>query len=107
VGGSGRWGCGSGRKAKRCCGVRRGPSEADLARAFLAGQVAGAGRVLGGCSDEELEDLQVEMLELPTIDTSLQLRLPRLVTPEVERLLVAIEDDDIDGIDDALPAVLA
>ncbi len=47
------------------------------------------------------------MIELPTIDTSLQLPLPRLLTPDVERLLVAVEEDDLDGIDDALPAVLA
>ncbi len=99
--------CGSGRKAKRCCGVRRGPSEADLARAFLAGQLRPAARVLRGCSDDELHDLHAEMLELPTIDTSLQLPLPRLLTPDVDRLLVAIEEGDLDGIDDALPAVLA
>ena len=99
--------CGSGRKAKRCCGVQRGPSEADLARAFLAGQVRPAARALRGCSDDELEDLQSEMLDLPTIDTSLQLSLPRLLTPDVDRLLVAIEEGDLDDIDDALPAVLA
>ena len=99
--------CGSGRKAKHCCGVERGPSEADLARAFLAGQVRPAARVLRACPDDELEDLDAEMLELPTIDTSLQLPLPRLLTPDVDRLLRAIEDEDLDGIDAALPAVLA
>lgn len=99
--------CGSGRKAKRCCGVERGPSEADLARALLAGQIRPAAQVLRGCSDDELDDLQAEMLELPTIDASLQLPLPRLVTPDVDRLLVAIERGDLDGIDGALPAVLA
>ncbi|MCA1672520.1 MAG: SEC-C domain-containing protein [Actinobacteria bacterium] len=99
--------CGSGRKAKRCCGVQRGPSEADLARAFLAGQVRPAARLLRGCSDAELNDLAAEMIELPTIDTSLQLPLPRLLTPDVDRLLVAIEEDDLDEIDAALPPVLA
>ncbi len=98
--------CGSGRKAKRCWGLQRGPSESDLVRAFLASQVGTAARVLRGCSDEELDDLEAEMLELPTIDTSLQLPLPRLLTPDVDRLLVAIEEGDLDGIDDALPAVL-
>ncbi|MGH9043226.1 MAG: hypothetical protein ACRDZ3_23705, partial [Acidimicrobiia bacterium] len=102
-----RCGCGSGRKAKRCCGVQRGPSESDLARAFLASHLVPAARVLGGCCDEELGDLQAEMLELPTIDTGLQLPLPRLLTPDVDRLLVAIENGDLDEIDDALPAVLA
>jgi len=99
--------CGSGRKAKRCCGVQRGPCEADLARAFLASQVAPAARVLRRCSEEELDDLQAELIELPTIDTSLQLALPRSLTPDVERLLVAIEEGDLDDIDEALPAVLA
>jgi hypothetical protein len=46
------------------------------------------------------------MLELPTIDTSLHLPLPRLLTPDVDRLLAAIEGDDLDDIDDALPDVL-
>jgi hypothetical protein len=87
--------------------VQRGPSGADLARAFLAGQVRPAARVLRGCTDDELDDLEAEMLELPTVDTSLQLPLPRLLTPDVERLLVAIEEGDLDDIDDALPAVLA
>ncbi|MDP9420813.1 MAG: SEC-C metal-binding domain-containing protein [Actinomycetota bacterium] len=30
--------CGSGVKAKRCCGVRRGPSGPELAKAFLVEQ---------------------------------------------------------------------
>ncbi len=102
-----RCSCGSGRKAKRCCGVRRGPSDDDLARAFLAGQAVPAARVLRRCSDDELGELETEMIDLPSIDTSLQLPLPRLLTPDVERLLVAIEEDDLDGIDDSLPAVLA
>ena len=98
--------CGSGRKAKRCCGVPRGPSEADLARAFLAGQARSAARVLRRCADDEWDELEAEMMELPTIDTSLQLPLPRLLTPDVDRLLRAIEDDDLDEIDDALVPVL-
>ncbi len=99
--------CGSGRKAKRCCGVQRGPSEADLARAFLAGQVRPSARVLRSLPDDELDDLLAEMIDLPCLDTSLHLPLPRLVTPEVDRLLVAIEEGDLDDIDAALPAVLA
>ena len=44
--------CGSGRKAKRCCGVQRGPSEADLARAFLASQARPSARVLRSFPDD-------------------------------------------------------
>ncbi|HEX2041584.1 MAG TPA: SEC-C domain-containing protein [Acidimicrobiales bacterium] len=107
VGRNERCTCGSGRKAKRCCGVRRGPSEADLARAFLAGQARPAARLLGRCPEEDWDELEAEMIELPSIDASLQLPLPRLLTPDVDRLLTAIEDDDLDGIDHALPPVLA
>ncbi len=46
------------------------------------------------------------MLELPTLDTSLQLPLPRLLTPDIDRLLHAVEEDDIDQLDDALAPVL-
>ena len=35
--------CGSGRKVKRCCGVRRGPSEAELAKAWLHQQACEGG----------------------------------------------------------------
>ena len=102
-----RCGCGSDRKAKRCCGVQRGPSEADLARAFLAAQMRLAARLLRRCSEEEMGELFEEMIDLPCVDTSLQIPLPRLLTPDVHRLLSAVEEDDLDEIDDALPAVLA
>lgn len=38
--------CGSGRKVKRCCGVRRGPSEDQLARAYVASLARDAAREL-------------------------------------------------------------
>lgn len=85
--------------------VQRGPSEADLARVFVAGQVLAARSLRGnsGCADAELHNLQADMLELPTLETVLRLPLPRLLTPGMDRLLVAIEDGDFDDIDDALP----
>ena len=46
--------CGSGRKVKRCCGVRRGPSEAELAKAFLHQQARSAALVLDSRSDDEV-----------------------------------------------------
>src|SRR6266536_1619357 len=53
--------CGSGRKVKRCCGVRRGPSEDELAKAFLAVEACRAAGVLDGCDDEELEGLRASL----------------------------------------------
>lgn len=99
--------CGSGRKAKFCCGVTRGPSEADLAKAFLAGQARRAAGALARFSSDEFRELHGEMAELPGLHSSLQVPLPRLVTPAVEALLQAVEDDDVDALEQALPAVLA
>lgn len=99
--------CGSGRKVKRCCGVRRGPSENELARAALAREALSAALLLRPLTDEELGRLWDDMLDLPSLDLSLQLPLPELVTPDLECLLEAVADDDADAIDDALQPVSA
>src|SRR4029450_2426813 len=57
VGRNERCPCGSGRKVKRCCGVRRGPSEDELAKAFLAVEARGAAWVLRDHDDEQLDEL--------------------------------------------------
>jgi SEC-C motif len=100
--------CGSGVKAKRCCGVRRGPSEAELARAFLREQCRASSPMLRRAINdvEALIELYVAVVELPCLDLSCQLRLPRLLTPELERLRSAIADDDGEGIQVALPDAL-
>ncbi len=99
--------CGSGRKVKLCCGVRRGPSDAELAKAFLAGQARSAAMTLAGLSPDELRELHGEMVELPRLESSLQVPVPRLVTPAVDAMLQAVEDDDVEALEEALPAVLA
>jgi SEC-C motif len=97
--------CGSGVKAKRCCGVRRGPSEAELAKAFVCEQCRASRPVLRrAISDvDDLIELYEAVAELPRLDFSCQLRLPRLLTPELERLRSAIADDDGEAIHVALP----
>lgn len=105
-GGSGRNGpcpCGSSKKAKRCCGIRRGPSPAELAKAFLAEERRKAGSVLRGMDRDEFDELFEEMIDLPTLDVSLQADLPRLLSPELEWLRAAIEKDD----DETFKAALA
>jgi hypothetical protein len=103
--GSGRNGlcpCGSGTKAKRCCGTHRGPGPAELAKAFLAEERRRAVSVLLGVDREEFDELFKEVIDLPALDMSLQVDLPRLLTPELERLRVAIDEDD----DEAFEAVV-
>ncbi len=100
--------CGSGAKAKRCCGLRRGPSERDLARAFLSEQGRAAVRVLRraiGETDDVME-LYEAVAELPRLDLRLQLPLPRLLSPALERLRSAIDNEDADEFEESLPAAL-
>lgn len=90
--------CGSGLKVKRCCGVARGPSAESLALAFLrtaAREVAGPA---GTTSEREFALLLAELVDLPAVDLSLQVELPKLLSPALGRLCEAIaEDDELSG----------
>jgi hypothetical protein len=99
--------CGSGRKVKRCCGVRRGPSEAELAKAFLHQQARSAALVFAERSDDEVVALLDAAVGLPTQDVSMQLPLPGLLSSALERLRAAVADDDPDEVTAVLPAALA
>jgi hypothetical protein len=98
--------CGSGRKTKRCCGIERGPSEPDLAKARLAHHATHAARRLAHLSDGQLLELFRELPDLPERDLTLLVELPELVSPELGRLYGAIAADDIDHAEELLPAVL-
>jgi hypothetical protein len=92
--------CGSGRKAKRCCAIERGPSEESLARAYLDQAARAALRELGpvgALADDDFEDLCDRLTELPRHALSLQLELPKLFPPALDRLLDAMEQDDPDA----------
>ena len=97
--------CGSGRKTKRCCGQRRGPSEDQLARAHLAQLSRRSIGDLTGLSDRALDHLWEGLMQLPSIDLSLLVTLPKLIGPDLQRLREAIERDDPDWGWDALTAV--
>jgi SEC-C motif len=101
--------CGSGRKVKRCCGVRRGPSEDELAKAFLAVEAPAAAWVLRDHDDEQLDELHDALIDLPSLDPSLLWPLPRLLPPELVRLGAALADEDADteAVGALLPGVLA
>ena len=88
--------CGSGRKVKRCCGQRRGPSEDQLARAHVAQLARQAIPDLAGLSDRALDHLSDGLMDLPAIDLSLLVTLPKLIGPDLQRLREAIEHNDPD-----------
>jgi len=86
--------------------VRRGPSEDELAKAFLAVEACRAAGVLDGCDDEELDGLFDELVDLPATDGSLRWRLPRLWTPELDGLGAALADEDLEGVRASLAVVV-
>lgn len=98
--------CGSGRKAKRCCGVERGPDEESLARAYLAHAAREASIVLVGVSEVELVSLLDKLADLPGRDLSLQVELQKVVSPELARLRDAVADGDEEAAEDSLADVL-
>jgi hypothetical protein len=99
--------CGSGRKTKHCCGQQRGPSEDQLARAHVALLARDAAVDLAGLSDRALHHLWDQLLDLPATDLSLLVTLPKLISPDLQRLRESIAQDDPDWGWDALTAVAA
>lgn len=99
--------CGSGRKVKHCCGVRRGPSEAELAKAWLHQQARSASLVLSERSGAQVVALLDEAVGLPRQDVSMQLPLRGLLSPALERLRAAVAEEDPDEVAAAVPAALA
>lgn len=88
--------CGSGRKVKRCCGERRGPSTEQLARAHVAMLARDAARELADVSDDVLEELWDGLVDLPARDLSLLVTLPKLIGPDLQHLLDGFADEDCD-----------
>jgi SEC-C motif len=86
--------CGSGLKVKRCCGVVRGPSEESLALGFLRSAAREVAGTAGALSEREFAVLLAELVDLPGLDLSLQVELPKLLSPALGGLCEAIAEDD-------------
>jgi hypothetical protein len=98
--------CGSGRKAKRCCGVQGGPSEESLARAFLAHASREAAWELRNVRGVEFEELLDGLTELPELDLSLHAVLPKLVSPTLDRFLEAFAENDPEAAEEPFGELL-
>jgi len=77
-----------------------------LAKAFLAEERRKAVSVLLGVDREKFDELFEEVVDLPTLDVSLQVDLPRLLSPQLERLRVAIEVDHDEAFEAAVDPAL-
>src|SRR5215213_8519799 len=79
--------CGSGLKVKRCCGIARGPSEESLVVAFLRSAAREVVDTAAALSEREFTLLLGELVDLPCLDLSLQVELPKLLSPALGRAL--------------------
>jgi len=93
-------------KAKRCCGVERGPSAASLETAFLMGAARDVAVSARALSEHEFAVLLAELADLPCLDLSLQVELPKLLSPAIGRLCEAIAEDDEAAGDAVIEQVL-
>jgi hypothetical protein len=69
-------------------------SEDHLVRAHIAALAHDAAHDLVGLSEQGLEILWQGLFDLPTVDLSLHVKLPELITPELQRLRDAVAEDD-------------
>ena len=99
-------GCGSGLKAKRCCGVPRGPSEDSLAVGFLRSAARGVAEDALVLSERDFGLLLAGLVDLPCLDLSLQVELPKVLSPAIGRLCEAIAEDDETAGDAMIERVL-
>jgi formate dehydrogenase maturation protein FdhE len=97
--------CGSGRKVKQCCGVQRGPSQEDAARAFLSELFEDARGVLQHVSEPEFMAIGQAWCARAATYPQLRVRLPD-DSPAVQRLTQALMDGDKPGSREPFDQVL-
>jgi hypothetical protein len=96
--------CGSGNKAKRCC---HGPVEYLDVRIMPLEVYRDSLCELAETTRVEFDDLFAELVDLPELDLSLQVPLPSIWTPAIERAVSALDDDDEEAFDTALSDVVS
>jgi hypothetical protein len=97
--------CGSNLKAKRCC-LATPERRTTTPRATLARLASAVLPALTGIGRERFGELYDEVIYLPELDISLHLRLPGVLTPEIEDALYTCSVHDEEGFDEALRAAL-
>ena len=95
--------CGSGSKAKRCCQAPHAYVDVRVLPLDLCQNVVND---LPGSTQTEMRALFDQLVCLPSIDTSLQVQLPGIITPDMDRAVNALRNDDEDGFNIALGRVV-
>ena len=98
--------CGSGKKAKYCCGSWHGPSPEALDEAFVATALSDSRLALvGAVASRRVDEYLEALVELPARFPGLGVELPWLVDLELEALLHACAVGDSQGIDESVTKV--
>jgi hypothetical protein len=95
--------CGSGSKAKHCCHGTHETAEIALLPPEFGDDAIGD---LAGTDEIELRTYFDQLLYLPELDTSLQVHLPGIITPDMGRAINALRDDQDDEFDEAFDKVV-
>jgi len=95
--------CGSGSKAKRCCQAPHAYVDVRVLPLELCQDVVND---LPGSTQAEMQALFDQLVYLPAVDASLRVRLPDIITPDMERAINALRDDDDTTFDEALGKVV-
>jgi hypothetical protein len=95
--------CGSGSKAKRCCEVPHAYVDVRVMPLDLCQNVVND---LPGSTQAEMRALFDQLVYLPAVDASLQVRLPGIITTDMDRAINALRDDNGTAFDDALGRVV-
>jgi len=95
--------CGSGHKAKRCCYGNEQLFDNELVPKELCARVLSD---LAGTTELEMRSLFDELLYLPEVDLSLQVPLPLVRTPHLDRAIRALQDDEDEVFDHELAHVV-
>src|ERR1019366_8829967 len=95
--------CGSGSKAKCCC---HGPHKFVAIKVLPLDLCQVVVNDLVGTKQAEMRALFDQLLYLPEIDASLQVRLSRILTPQIDQAINALKTKDGEGFDRALEQVV-
>jgi hypothetical protein len=95
--------CGGGSKAKRCC---YGPVQYLDVRIMPLEVYRDSIAELASTTREEFDALFAELVNLPGLDLTVQVPLPNIWTPQLDRAVKALQEDDTEEFDGALTDVL-
>lgn len=95
--------CGSGHKAKRCCYGNEQLFDNELVPKELCAEVIPD---LADTAEIEMRSLFDQLIYLPELDLSLQVPLPLIRPPHLDRAIRALQDDEDDVFDHELAHVV-